>query len=104
MLDLERLLSDDDEAMQRINSSYGSSGSSMANPIHGFSPGRIPQSDSTIGRVISQVGSSIRELFKQPDTPIAEYTRALKEMIKSTFYIEEWLKIVLDLKQEKRRD
>ena len=58
----------------------------------------------TIGRVMQQFGSSIRELFKQPDTPIEVYTNSLKEMIKSTFYIEEWLKIVLDSRQEKRRN
>ena len=29
---------------------------------------------------------------------------ARKELIKSTFYIEEWLKIVLELKREKQRD
>lgn len=33
MLDLGKLISENDETMQRINTSYGSSGSSMANPI-----------------------------------------------------------------------
>ena len=53
---------------------------------------------------MNQFGSSIRELFKTAETPLEAYTKSLKELIKSTFYIEEWLKIVLELKREKQRD
>ena len=70
----------------------------MQNPITGYSAGRQPQDGSTIGRLVSKFGSSIRELFKQPETPLEVYTKSLRELIQSTLYIEEWLQGFLENK------
>ena len=75
----------------------------MMNPIQGFSPGRQPQTGSTIGRMMNAFGSSIRELFRTAETPLEAYTLSLRNLINSTFYIGEWLRIILDQKREKER-
>lgn len=53
--------------------------------------------------MIGVFGNQLKELFVQT-TPIAEYTKALLDFIQSTYYIEEWLRRVLQLKLQKQKE
>ena len=56
-----------------------------------------------LGRLVDRVGTSIREMFVR-NVSIEEYANSLVELIQYTYYIEEWLECVLDLKRQKQRD
>jgi hypothetical protein len=52
---------------------------------------------------MDRFGSSIKEFFVQ-NVPIEDYTKALLDLIKCTFYIEDWLRCVLILKHQKQKE
>ena len=54
--------------------------------------------ESMFGRIVGRVGTSIREMFVR-NFSIDEYAIALVDLTQSTYYIEEWLECVLDLKR-----
>ena len=89
--------------MKNLNEKYeGAGGQSFANPIQGFNESRKVNKDSMLGRIMDKFGSSLKEFFVQ-NISIESYTRALVDLIQYTYYIEEWLKSVLDLKLQQQK-
>lgn len=74
----------------------------MSNPIQGFTEGRKDNKESVFGRFIDKFGSSLKDFFVEK-VSIEEYTKSLLELIQYTYFIEEWLKCVLKLQQEKQQ-
>lgn len=101
---IQQLVSQDDEFMRRINDKYeGAGGQSASNPIQGFTEGRRGNKESMLGRLVDRVGTSLREMFGRT-VSIEEYATSLVDLIQYTYYIEEWLECVLDLKRQKQKD
>ena len=93
--------SQDDDFMRSINEKYeGAGGQSPANPIQGFSESRKPNKGTSIGNFIGKFGTSIKEFFVQ-NVPIEDYSKSLLDLIQFTYFVEEWLQRVLQLKQQK---
>ena len=91
------ITSQDDEFMKTMNEKYeGAGGSSLNNCIQGFHEKRKIQKVTVFGKLMKNFGSSIKEIFVQ-QVPIENYTYALLDLIRQTYYIEEWLSCVLAL-------
>ena len=90
--------------MRTLNEKYeGAGGQSISNSIQAFHEGRKFNKATVFGKLMDRFGSSIKEFFVQ-SVPIMEYTRALLDLIQVTYYIEEWLKFLLHLKQKNKNE